>query len=257
MLLAAAPLHAQVIESFTEPFRKVELTPAETGILTLLTVKEGDRVRKDQTIGSLDCDVQEIAQQIAHTAMQSRGRLDSALAEQELRKKRLDKLNELRATGHATQEEIHRAAADLSVAEANVLTANEQRVIDTLEHKKLAAMIERRRLRSPLNGVVTRVLRDENDYVGGNAAHVLTVMQLDPLRATFSVPTQHAALLIQNQKVPISLADSGETTLGKVELVSPVTDAESGTVRVKVLIENADGKYRCGVRCSLDLDRQR
>jgi hypothetical protein len=32
-----------------------------------------------------------------------------------------------------------------------------------------------------------------------------------------------------------------------------VTEAESDTVRVKVLIDNAQGKFRCGVRCALNM----
>ena len=40
-----------------------------------------------------------------------------------------------------------------------------------------------------------------------------------------------------------------------MEFVAPVTEAESGTVRVKVLIDNAKGAYRCGIRCLLNAEQ--
>jgi hypothetical protein len=53
--------------------------------------------------------------------------------------------------------------------------------------------------------------------------------------------------------VALSLPESKRRAVGQVEFVSPVTDAESGTVRVKVLLKNTDGQYRSGVRCEIDL----
>jgi multidrug efflux pump subunit AcrA (membrane-fusion protein) len=78
-------------------------------------------------------------------------------------------------------------------------------------------------------------------------------MQLDPLRVTFSVPSGQAQKMHPGDTFELSLPESSERAIAKVEFVSPVTEAESGTVRVKLLIENHDNRYRCGVRCSIDL----
>jgi hypothetical protein len=50
------------------------------------------------------------------------------------------------------------------------------------------------------------------------------------------------------------LPETDEVAAGLVELVSPITDAESGMVRVKVLVPNAEGRYRAGVRAVLVTD---
>ena len=80
---------------------------------------------------------------------------------------------------------------------------------------------------------------------------MLTVVQLNPLRVTFSVPTAQGLTMKAGQPLPLVLSETSEKLTGTVELVSPVTDAESGTVRVKVLIDNAKGSYRSGVRFAL------
>ena len=209
-------------------------------------------MKKDELIGSLDCEVQQAALEIARGNAANHGRLDSATAERDIRRWRLSKLQTLREAGNANDEEVNRVAGELAVAEANILAALEQRAADNLEAERVAATIERRMMRSPFGGVVTRVFHEEKEFVGNNSP-VLTIMQLDKLRVTFTVPTAQIARLKPDQSVPLTFPNSGQKAAGKVEFVSPVSEAESDTVRVKVLIENPQGKYRCGVRCMLNL----
>jgi RND family efflux transporter MFP subunit len=243
----------QGVEGFTEPIHKLDLIPPEPGIIASLAVHEGDRVEKNQLLGSLDCETQQIALEIAKANMAAHGKLDSATAERDLRRWRLAKLQKLREEGHANEEEVTRVASELAVADANVLTALEQHATDTLEVDRIASMVERRMMRSPFNGVVTRVFREEKEFVGNNNTPVLTIMQLDKLRVTFTIPTALAARLKVNQNVALTFPGSGQKATGAVESISPVTEAESDTVRVKVLIDNEQGKYRCGVRCAINL----
>jgi RND family efflux transporter MFP subunit len=244
---------AATIEGFIEPYRKIDVAPAEPGTITTIDVQEGDAVTKGQLLAALDCDVLQITLEMAKASMDSKGRYDSAMAERNLRAKRLAKLEELRPRGHASQEEVDRARTDCEVAEANLLSVKEQHELDELEYKKTQAMIERRTLRSPIDGVVTRVYREQREYVAPNAPTVLTVVQLNPLRVVFSIPTAQAATMTIGHSLPLSLPDTGAKAEGRVEFISPVTDADSGTVRVKVLLNNDQGEYRCGVRCALDL----
>jgi RND family efflux transporter MFP subunit len=216
-----------------------------------LLVHEGDRVTKGQALATLDNDVLAVSREIALANVQAKGKLDSAAAERDLRKTRLERLEPLRAEGHASQEEVDRAVADLAVAEANLQAAREQHRLDELELKKVEAMIERRTLRSPIDGYVVKIQKEEREFVSVNSATVATVVQLDPLRVVFSLPTAYAAKLSGGDGVDLELPESGAKLHGKVELVTPVTDAESGTVRVKILIDNSGGAYRCGVRCLL------
>jgi RND family efflux transporter MFP subunit len=245
----------QIVEGFTEPLRKYDLIPPEPGVISSLTVSEGNSVKKDELLGSLDCDIQRVALEIAQGNAANHGRLDSATAERDIRRWRLSKFQTLRDKGHANEEELTRITSELAVAEANVLAALEQRAADTLEAERISATIERRALRSPLDGVVTRIYHEEKEFVGNNSSPVLTIMQLDKLRVVFTVPTALIAHMKVDESVPLFFPNSGQKATGKIEYISPVTDAESDTVRVKVLIDNAQGKYRCGVRCTLNLSK--
>jgi RND family efflux transporter MFP subunit len=252
-LCASVRTTATSFEGFTEPYRKIEVAAAETGTVERLLVREGDHVAKGQTLATLDSEVLVVSKEIATANDQARGKLNYAQAERDLRKTRLERLGPLRQQGHASQEEIDRAQTELAAAEANLLSAREQHLLDGLERKKIQAMIERRAVRSPIDGVVTRIHKDEQEFVSNNSAAVATVVQLDPLRVVFTVPTAHAMSVKVGQVVALEFPESGNKASGKIELVAPVTEAESGTVRVKVIMDNPKGEHRCGVRCSLDL----
>ncbi len=254
-LLPSAAACGDSFDGFTEPFRKIEVAASESGTVAQLLVHEGDRVTKGQALATLDNEVLEVSREIATATIQAKGKLDSAVAERDLRKTRLERLEPLRAEGHASQEEIDHARTELAVAEANLRAAREQHQLDELERRKIDAMSERRTLRSPIDGYVLKIQKEEREFVSVTSAAVATVVQLDPLRVVFSLPTAYAARLSVGGAVDLELPESGAKLRGKVEFVAPVTEAESGTVRVKVLIDNINGVYRCGIRCLLNAEQ--
>jgi RND family efflux transporter MFP subunit len=248
------------MDGFTEPYQTIDVAAAEPGILTDIKVREGDAVREGQLLATLDHDVMLALLAIAEQGMRATGALDAARAELRLRQSRLEKLEMLRSEGHARQEEVERARTDVAIAESQVRTAQEDQLIRKLEYEKIKVQIEHRMLRAPLDGVISRIEKDKGEYVAPSDPHVMTLVQLNPLSATFSLTVAQAAQLAVGQKVtlrPLDALDEVsplETPLeAVVEFIAPVTDAESGTVRVKVRIENPDGQHRSGERCSLEL----
>jgi RND family efflux transporter MFP subunit len=254
-LSADAARGQDLSEAFTEPFHTVDLSPAEPGILAKLFVEEGDSVKAGDTLATLDARVLEVNLKIARQAMQSRGKLRAAKAEYELKAERLEKLKTLKTQGYAFHDELARAAADVEVAEANRLAAEEQLAVDTLQFEKAQAELELRTIRSPIDGVVTRVRQEEREFVTASPeSAVLTVVRLNPLRIVFPLPTAAAVKLRNHDQVTVRFPETEEVAVGTIELVSPITDAESGLVRVKVLVPNAEGRYRAGVRAVLTSD---
>jgi RND family efflux transporter MFP subunit len=183
--------------------------------------------------------------------MQAAGRLDAALADLQLRQDRLAKLELLRVDGHARQEELDRASAEVAVAAANVRTAREDQLTKKLECERLKVQLERRTIRAPVTGVVTKLHKQLGEFVSPSNPDVLTVVQLDPLLANFTIMSHQAPELSIGQKVKLRLLSGNTEIVGVVDFIAPTTDAESGTVRVKVRLENSAGKLRSGERCKL------
>ena len=69
------------------------------------------------------------------------------------------------------------------------------------------------------------------------------------------MPREDAGKFAAGQQVEVAVGDDREIAPGLVEFVSPTVDAQSGTCRVKVRIDNPRLKWLSGVECRLNPSR--
>lgn len=239
-------------EGFIEPFRTIDVACEEAGIVEAVPVQEGQAVAAGGTLCQLQSRMQRKLLAIAEQNMQSVGRTQVAEAELELRESRRALLERLLADGHARPEEVRRARAEADIASANLLAAREEAVARQLEYERVRVAIERRTVTAPTSGVVLRVHKEVGEFVSPGDPVVVTLVQLDRLLANFTIPSEEVDRFSLRQRLRVRIGDGRRVAAGLVHALSPVTDAESGTVLMKVLIENPEGKYRAGERCSLE-----
>jgi len=244
---------ASEFEGYTEPSRSIEVASDETGTIAEVLVRRGQRIRKGQPIVRLNCDVHRAQLKLAKQQMAARGRLQSARAEVELASQRLKSLESLRQTGHARRIELDRAEKEKAVALANLQSINEDIIARQLEHDRLQAQIDRRTIRAPVDGVITDIHRQVGEFVAPNKPEIATLVQLDTLFANFALLSTEASLVQNGQLVSLYFFDARREVTGAVSYVSPVIDAESGTVLVKVRVDNSAGLLRSGSRCVVKL----
>lgn len=237
-------------DSFTEPNQEISLASPEVDVLAELKVKEGAKVKKGQVVAALDNSVLAAALAVAKARKNAAGRLKAAKSIAKLHQEKVDRLVPLLARGSAQQYEITEARIGLESANAEIQAAQDVITENSLEYNRLQAQIERRRLRSPIDGVVTNIMRDPAELVGGNQADIMTIASLNPLQVTVHVPTAEVLQLSEGQSVKIQFPEFAfPSQTGKIVFISPVTEASSDTVPVKVQFSNADQAIRSGVKC--------
>lgn len=249
--LCGGMLSASEIEGFTEPYRDLDVAVSDTGIVATIDVKEGDHVLKDQILGTLDQKLLNATLEIAEKSRTAKGRIQSAQADIRLKSERAEKLLQLLSRKHASQEEIDRGLVEKEVAEAQLLAVEEDLAVRSLECERIKIQIEQRIVRSPIDGVVVKLHRDVGEFVSGSDPVVATVVQLDPLIATYSIPSIFMKDIQSNQEVSILIGEGRGPAKGTVDYIAPVTDAQSGTIQVKVKVANPKNSFRSGEKCLL------
>ena len=240
------------LEGFLEPYKTVNVASDDSGTIDTLFVREGEFVETDKPLARLKSDVLESLLAIARQNMNSVGRLEAAKADLRLRQDRLEKLEPLRRQGHARQEEIDRAVFEKALAEANLQTAQEDLASKRLEFEKIKTQIDNRTIKSPISGFITIVHKDPGEFVAPNNPDILTIVQVDRLLANFTLLSSQSLQLHLGDEIDVTIEGSGKS-VGKIEFVSPVVNAESGTVLVKVLVDNAELRFRSGQRCRIQI----
>jgi RND family efflux transporter MFP subunit len=251
LALTACAVQAAPHEAFAEPWQTVDAVTADPGVIARITVDEGAAIEPGQVLLELDTRALEAALAIAVLRRDSSAALASAQAQERMHRERVSKLSRLNSEGHARQEELARARSELEVASASLLSAREQQKVNALEAQRIEIQIDRARIKAPFRGVVTRVNKQVGELAAGGADILLVLVQLDPLRLLLHLPTTSALPLRSGQELPVACGEARIS--GVVDRISPVTDADSGTVRVRIRLDNAKGALRSGVRCVVTL----
>lgn len=248
-------LAEDAVVGFTEPLRIIELAASETGSLSELNVKPGDRVTAQQVIGCLDQAVLKANAEMIQARIDSKAKARAAEIRWQRSERSYKQLLKLRDEGHGGSRELQIAESDLDLALTDIEAVKEELLQNRLDLRRLQAEIQRRTIVSPIDGIVTDVHRDVGEFVAVTEPNVVTIVDLSQLRIRFYPSTATAESLTKGQTVTVKFLHSSHTMQARIEFIAPVIDADSNTVQVDVLLPNKDENIRSGRRCVLVTER--
>jgi RND family efflux transporter MFP subunit len=238
------------IDGFIAPYRSIELSSDEAGAIAELIVEEGDVIKAGGTVARLDDRVQELQVEIAEELAQTTSQLIAANQLLEKRKEISRRLDDLKKRGHASQSEIIRAEMELSIAQAKVLAAKEEKAVREIELRRAEVQLDRRTISSPFDGIVAKIHRREGEFLSPLHPEVATIIQVNKLLASFAIMSDQLSEFEIDKEYTIRL-ENGSLVKGTVYRIGVETDSQSGTVDIKLLIQNPTLKLRSGESCSL------
>lgn len=252
----SAPSMAGEYDGFTEPQHDIMVAAAEIGRLERIDVKVGDRVEKGQVIGKLEDALQVASVKIAKMQAVMTGELEAAKAEAALNQVRTMKLRQLAGEGMARPDELRRSEADLRISLARQMAAEEQLLLRGLELERYQLQLERRQILSPMAGVISKVFHKPGEYITPGDPAVVRLLVMDRVDAVFNVPVEEISGMAAGDPVRVYLRSSSVTLAAEVTSIAPDIDGESGTVQVRVELDNKDGRLLVGDRCTLQMLRK-
>ena len=241
----------RVTVSFTEPIQKSLVAAGQTGIISKLLVDEGSSVAAGDIIAELDHDELSQSLRIAELRASNDAKVKSALSTLRIRKQRRDAIEPMLQKGHANPAEVEEAIMDYEIAVAELEIAKQELAEAKLSVDRISAQIKARTVSAPFDGVVTELHYRLGESISTSKPQVATLVQLDRLIAKFYLTETDVLTLSEGNHVAIEIrvGSSWVRPTAKVKFVSPVTDPDSGTARVDVVIENDDQRFRSGSVC--------
>lgn len=190
------------------------------GVLRTLYVRAGDRVRAGEPLAALD------ARSFALAA--SSARADQATAEIAARNASIALARERRlyTAGIVARKDVEDASAAESIAQAQTQSAADKAAL-------AANDLDRATLRSPVDGVVTAVLRRAGEPVDPTTP-VVVVSAAAQNVATLRVPSTDAAQIAAGDPVDLTVGGSRSHVMARVTAVVPAIDPGTQTATVTV-----------------------
>jgi RND family efflux transporter MFP subunit len=244
----AQPVVASVAEfsehtGRTEAPDAVEIRPRASGHLVRAAFHEGDLVKKGDLLFVIDPRPYEAA------LSRTKAELEAARADLELAHKNLARANQLYERGTITEREW-----DARSTEVLQLAARQALVSATLEGAQLD--LDYAYVRSPIHGRVGRMLITPGNLVGPSLPTPLTtVVSIDPLYVYIDVDETRAMQLGRGQDTTLRVLFPGDETAheAKIDFVDTRVDANTGTLRVRAVLRNRDGKLTPGLFARVQL----
>ncbi|HEY1172064.1 MAG TPA: efflux RND transporter periplasmic adaptor subunit [Verrucomicrobiae bacterium] len=246
------------VSGVTEPFLDVLLSAPVAGTVEKRLVKEGEPIKAGQVLIGLKSKQEELEVKRRKMIAESKAELQGAEARVKTSKTDLESTRKLfAATKSVSKDDLDKKELEyqLSVAEAERLKVTEDR--EALEAEMAAQLLKDRSIISPLTGYAVDIYRE----VGEDCKAQEPLMRVVDTRQFYFVANvdAKAGYNLKNGDTVQLQIEAGSKMVpvtGKVSFVSPVVDAASGLLRVKVLCENANGQIKPGVAGTMQINAQ-
>ncbi len=209
-----------------EAERSVDILAKSTGFVEQLFVEEGMKVGKNQVLAEMEDAEQKIALQEAEIALEN-ARMNFERSEKMVKDNLISK-----EAFENSKFQFEQAQAQLDRAQLN------------LEYTKI---------RAPFSGTIIARLINIGDMVRTNVA-TFSISDYSTLLARIYIPERDIRKISINQPATVTSQVYPEKKFyGKVRLINPAVDAESGTVKVTVELKGYQDVLQPGMFCAVTL----
>jgi len=217
----------------TEPIRTVTLQAKVTGYLAVQVAGDGADVKTKDLIYRIDPrDYQAVLDQAKAQVQRDQAALEYARASNH-------RYSHLVKDGWVTKDGFDQNISTLHQAEATL--AVDQATLETAQLN-----LGYTEIRAPFTGRLSRSLVHEGTLIGAAGTQLNTLVQLDPIYATFNpAETDLAAINKAREKgpVPVEIRTNDESPLqlhGTLAFVDNAVDRGTGTITARAMIPNHD-----------------
>lgn len=214
-----------LVSGSIEANEQVQIRSQVTGVITHIFFKEGAKVKEGEHLVKIDDT--ELQAQLTELLV----RLDLASE------------NEKRANQLLQKEGISREEYEISLSALKSLQAQAQ-IIRT--------QIAKTTIKAPFSGTIGLRNVSAGEYLSSDIV-IANLVNINPVKITFSVPEKYSANMKVNTKVRFTFAGSTKTYTAIVYAIEPEIDAVTRTLQLRAKASNEDGAILPGSFANIEL----
>lgn len=250
---APAAAEANGFECVIEPAMTVKLATPLSGVIREVFVDRGDFVKANALVARQESTLDEKNVAIAKRKAENDAELRMAQEGYNLDSTRLVRKEELHRRQVVSQEVYDKQATDARLRLFEIARAKETIELAKLEVQRTEAVVELRRIRSPIDGVVVARRMAPGEYVT-DERHILEIAKLDPLYVNTHLPIALYRSVRVGTTASVRMVGLESPTIeAKVTVKDSVADAASGTFAIRLEFPNPKFEIASGVHCKVQL----
>ncbi|MEM8645890.1 MAG: efflux RND transporter periplasmic adaptor subunit [Pseudomonadota bacterium] len=237
------------LDCVIEPKQTVKLGSAADGILSDVMVERGDIVKKGDEVAKLDSELERLAADLARLKAERDVEVEAGKARLEFRQREVERVAELRDRNLASEKVFEGAKIEQQLAQFGVGAAEMDKRIAGVEHKHADARLDRRTVRSPVDGIVVNLMMSPGEFVNEQTP-IMNIAQVNPLHVEVFVPIMRYKDILPGMQAEV-MPDPpvGGVHKAWVKVVDRLFDTASGTFGVRLILQNKNYEIPAGAKC--------
>jgi macrolide-specific efflux system membrane fusion protein len=250
----AAPVATSTITvtGITKPSEERHLAFAGPGIVSNVSIKEGDMVKKAQVLAAQDSRQDQFALKSFQREADSNDKVEYSKKDLALKEVQYKRKVYLQQHDAASQSELDEAKLAVELAAAQIAMAELEHDQKNYDAEKEKVKIEQMQIISPIDGIVEKLNIGEGEMADPqNKEGSIIVGQWNPLWLEVHLESAQASQLKLNQEL-LAKYDGGQWQPAKIIFFEKV-DATSDTQMVRLELPNPDNARYPGLHMQIKL----
>jgi|SRR5882724_729007 len=248
---SGATPHMGEFDCVVEAKMMVKLGSPDTGIVEALKVDRDTTIKKGEVVAQLDSNLQRIALELAQLKASNEGDINSERTRLAFRSSEAERAENLNSKQIVTTKVRNEAVTERDLAALSLAKAELEHKMAQVDLEQAQARLDRRSIRSPIDGVVSDLTIRLGEYVYEQTP-LMTIAEINPLYVKVFVPVRH----YRNLRVGTDAEVMPEEPIGgvykaKVTVVDRVFDTASSTFGVRLELPNPEYALPAGMRCRI------
>lgn len=254
---AGGDLQAGQFDCLVEPRQTIEIRPWTEGLITRVNVQRGDTVRTGQVLVELDSGLERATAASAKYRSEMQGAIKSRESRIDFLAKKAIRRDKLAKENFISIQDRDEAAAELHLAETELIDARENQALAALEYKRTMEQLRLRSIHSPIDGIVTERLMNPGELADNRDVRkpVLRLAETRVLYVEVLLPIHgHNAVKLGQTIEVMPEQPAGARYQATVKVIDQVLDAASGSFGVRLELPNPRAEIPAGVKCRAKFD---
>lgn len=230
----------------------LKLAMSDSGLIKEIHVVSGSVVTQGETLITLDSTMQDLTMQRNKLIWQDTKEYESLITRRTIMRSKYSVAQSLYDESRSISlDELDGLRLELIDLEGRIAQLIEQKKREEIEYNLSQQMRKNRILQAPISGIVTQIAQREGEWAQVGEP-LIGLVDVAELYVKLNVSDAIARQLLVGSTLQVSVQNL-DSRIGVIDYISPIADAASGLVELKVKLENADRVMRPGVKVTVEL----
>ena len=219
--------HYLELQGSVDTKNNLVIFPEYSGILTRVYVKEGQKVRKGQTLAKIDDGG--MSQQLAQAQIQAN----------------------LAKTTFERQERLwnQKIGSEIQFLQAKSTYEAQEQAVNQIKQQ-----IGKTIVRAPFTGTIDDIITEQGSVVGAGQSQLMRIVNLNDMYIETNVPERYITNVTKNKNVEVEFPILGKTLNAKVRQAGDFINPANRTFKVEIAVPNKDRSIKPNLTAKLKIN---